>query len=103
MNVITVEDLKSRLASESSDVFLLDIREDREITMNPMQNAGEIHHIAMGDVKEHLNDIPRDKTVVVICRSGARSGMVVEYLLEQDYDNVANLIGGVMAWEQSNA
>ena len=103
MNVITVEEFKNKVATDAASLFILDVREDAEVAELPVKNAGNVHHIPMGDVKLQLDKIPQDKIVIVICRSGARSGMVTEHLVEQGYPDVLNLIGGVMAWEQSNS
>lgn len=42
--------------------------------------------------------VPRDREVVVLCRSGARSGRVTAFLREQGIDAV-NVAGGILAWE----
>ncbi|MEX2501385.1 MAG: rhodanese-like domain-containing protein [Trueperaceae bacterium] len=43
--------------------------------------------------------LPRDHEIVVLCRSGARSGRVTAFLLEQGLDAV-NVEGGILAWER---
>ncbi|MCB0081656.1 MAG: rhodanese-like domain-containing protein [Caldilineaceae bacterium] len=48
-----------------------------------------------------MSEIPTDKEVIVACRSGNRSSQVVEYLRQQGYDNVHNLQGGILAWQQA--
>lgn len=39
--------------------------------------------------------------MIVTCRSGNRSGQVTEYLHKQGYENVHNVEGGILAWEQA--
>ena len=53
------------------------------------------------EVPARLSEIPTDKEVIVACRSGNRSSQVVEYLRQQGYDNVHNLQGGILAWQQA--
>jgi ABC-type cobalamin transport system permease subunit len=45
-----------------------------------------------------MSEIPHDKDVVFICRSGARSGQVCMFLGQHGYDNVINLRGGMIGW-----
>jgi len=80
------------------DVFLLDVREQWEYDEGHIPN---ITLIPMNDVPTRLSEIPTDKAVIVSCRSGNRSGQVVEYLRQQGYDNVHNLQGGILAWQQA--
>ncbi|WP_034591523.1 rhodanese-like domain-containing protein [Hamadaea tsunoensis] len=75
--------------------YLLDVREPEEWTAGHAPGAT---HLPMMDVPVRLDEIPRDGDVVVVCRSGGRSGQVVAYLMHQGYDNVANLDGGMLDW-----
>jgi adenylyltransferase/sulfurtransferase len=52
----------------------------------------------MNEVPDHIDEIAKDKPVVIHCRSGARSGRIVEYLESQGFDNLYNLKGGILAW-----
>lgn len=77
------------------DAFLLDVRELDEWSAG---HAPDAHHIPMMEVPARLAEVPTDTEVVVVCRSGARSGQVVAYLLGNGRDNVSNLGGGMQAW-----
>jgi rhodanese-related sulfurtransferase len=77
------------------DAFLLDVREDDEWTAGHAPGA---HHLPMMDVPARLDEIPLDGDVVVVCRSGGRSGRVVAYLAQNGRDNVRNLDGGMQMW-----
>jgi rhodanese-related sulfurtransferase len=80
------------------DVVLIDVREQSEY------DAGHIPGVTlipMADVATRLSEIPQDKTVIVTCRSGRRSGEITEYLRQQGYDKVHNMQGGILAWEQA--
>ncbi len=48
-----------------------------------------------------LNELPRDKEIIVTCRSGNRSGQVADFLREQGFSNVHNMAGGIVAWEEA--
>jgi rhodanese-related sulfurtransferase len=82
------------LALLESGAFLLDVREDNEWESGRAANAT---HVALGDVPDHVQDLPSDRPIVCVCRSGARSGRATIFLLEQGRDAV-NLEGGMLAW-----
>lgn len=75
--------------------YLLDVREPDEWSAG---HAPDAVHLPMMEVPVRLEEIPRDGDVVVVCRSGGRSGQVVAYLQQQGYDNVVNLDGGMLDW-----
>lgn len=74
--------------------FLLDVREDNEWESGRAPTAT---HVALSEVPDHLDDLPSDRLIVCVCRSGARSGRATQFLLEQGRDAV-NLEGGMLAW-----
>lgn len=81
----------------SSEVVLLDVREPKELAVASVQGA---LHIPMGQVLERLGELDRDKTIVVMCRTGGRSRRVVEFLADRGFRHVFNLKGGIDAWSQ---
>jgi len=85
------------LSEHPGDFTLLDVREPHE------WNAGHLDgaiHIPMQQVPARIDEVPRDKEVVVICRSGARSARVQQFLQSQGYTRVKNLTGGMSAWKR---
>ncbi len=91
---LTPRDLKQRLDS-GEDLFLLDVREPHEREICSI--GGEL--IPKGTVAQNLDKIPRDKEVVVYCRSGGRSQAVAQELKGLfGYERVINLAGGVLRW-----
>jgi len=82
---------------EGDGVVLLDVREPHELAMASV--AGALH-IPMADVPRRLNEIDRGKAVVVMCRSGARSLRVAEFLVANGFEAVYNLAGGINAWSR---
>jgi sulfur-carrier protein adenylyltransferase/sulfurtransferase len=90
---MTVKELKQRLDA-GEDVFVLDVREPYEYQI---ANIGA-KLIPQNDVPKHLDEIDRNREVVVHCRSGQRSQRIAEYLAQQGYGNVKNLAGGILAW-----
>jgi adenylyltransferase/sulfurtransferase len=90
---ISVKDLKAR-RDAGEDVFLLDVREPYEYQI--AQIGGTL--IPQNDVPNRLAEIPRDREIVVQCRSGARSQRIAELLKQAGYRDVVNLAGGILAW-----
>lgn len=91
VDVSTVAEVKDR-----PDVLVLDVREQWEY--DEMHIPG-ITLIPMDTVPNRLSEIPKDKEVIVTCRSGNRSSQVVNFLREQGFTNVHNMTGGILAWQ----
>jgi rhodanese-related sulfurtransferase len=79
----------------TADAHLLDVREPDEWTAGHAPGA---HHLPMMELPARMAEVPTDVPVVVVCRSGGRSGQVVSYLMGQGWDNVRNLDGGMQSW-----
>ncbi len=90
---LSVKDLKRRIDA-GEDVFILDVREPYEYQI--AQIGGKL--IPQNDVPQRLAEIPRDREIVVQCRSGARSQRIAEFLKQSGYPQVVNLAGGILAW-----
>ncbi|SDK84406.1 adenylyltransferase and sulfurtransferase [Catalinimonas alkaloidigena] len=94
MKEVTVQELQ-KMKESGEDFQLIDVREpyEREIA----DIGGE--PMPMGQIDQHVDKIARDKKVVVHCRSGGRSGKIIEKLeREHGFDNLYNLKGGTLAW-----
>jgi DMSO/TMAO reductase YedYZ molybdopterin-dependent catalytic subunit/rhodanese-related sulfurtransferase/glyoxylase-like metal-dependent hydrolase (beta-lactamase superfamily II) len=74
--------------------FLLDVREADEWQA---EHAPDASLIPMAQVRERQAEIPRDRRIVVVCRSGGRSAAVTDSLRAWGFDAV-NLAGGMCAW-----
>ncbi|HXG58667.1 MAG TPA: molybdopterin-synthase adenylyltransferase MoeB [Thermoanaerobaculia bacterium] len=91
---ITVRQLAERL-NAGEDLVLVDVRETYEYQTDHLQGA---QHIPLREVPHRLGEIPRDRDVVVYCRSGQRSGRAQQFLAEHGFSRVRNLRGGISAW-----
>src|SRR5688572_27860900 len=94
MKEITVQELKN-LIDSGADFQLIDVREPHEYDIRNLD--GEL--IPQGDIPDSVDKIARKKQVVVHCRSGARSGNMIQWLEQKhNFDNLYNLKGGILAW-----
>jgi rhodanese-related sulfurtransferase len=73
---------------------LLDVREQNEWDAG---HAPDAQFIPLGELTARVGELPRDRRIVVICRSGARSDRAAQFLAEQGFDAV-NVSGGMRAW-----
>ncbi len=76
--------------------FLLDVREPFEWEESNLAHLGAVL-VPRREVPGRLDEVPRDRPVVVYCRSGSRSMEVAGLLAQEGYDDVANLAGGILA------
>lgn len=95
MRTISPPDLAKKLAG-AEPPFVLDVRSPDEFS-----GEGHIpgaHLVPLASLPQRLNEIPRDRPVVCVCRSGGRSQVAYELLAARGFDNVTNLSGGMVAW-----
>lgn len=83
----------------ADDAIILDVREQDEWDAGHAPGAV---HIPLGDLPARLEDLPDTDaaTLAVVCRGGGRSSRAVAWLSQQGFD-VANLDGGMVAWESA--
>lgn len=93
---IDVLEASSRLGGEASP-FLLDVRETYEWDISNLAPQGAVL-IPMGEVGARLDEIPRERQIIVHCRTGVRSGDVANQLWRAGYRDVLNMEGGINAW-----
>jgi rhodanese-related sulfurtransferase len=91
---IDSETLQARL-NNGEDIVLVDVRTPSEVAQGALPNA---IHIPMAVIPARANELPRDRELVVYCRSGARSYHTCQFLAQQGFDNAINLRGGIIAW-----
>lgn len=84
-----------RRRDAGEDLLLLDVREHDELVIASLPGAV---HIPMGQVPARCHELDRGRTIVALCRSGARSLQVALFLERQGFSRVANLTGGILRW-----
>jgi rhodanese-related sulfurtransferase len=91
-------EVAARLKSDPTAVVLLDVREPYERELAHIEPS---LFIPMREVPERLEEIPKDREVVVYCHGGARSAMIAGFLEGKGYQRVVNLHGGIDAWSRT--
>jgi len=76
--------------------FILDVREPSEWTQAHIAGATLI---PLGELPNRLNEIPKDKTIVVVCRTGHRSAQGRDILIKAGFTNVTSMSGGLTEWQ----
>lgn len=95
MKMITVQELR-KFREQDVAFELIDVREPYETEMCSMGGKP----MPMSQLMDHLADIPKDRPVVVHCRSGSRSCAVVDTLSTRyGFTNLMHLQGGILAWQ----
>ena len=91
---LTADELLNKL-QQGDKVNLIDVREDDEWEDG---HIAEARHVALSRLTDSLDGLNDEAgPIVIICRSGNRSGRACEYLVSLGYD-VVNVQGGMLAW-----
>jgi rhodanese-related sulfurtransferase len=93
-STITPADLKVRLAN-GEKLTMVDVREADEVAQGMI--AGAIH-IPLGEIDSRHQEIPTSNEIIIICRSGGRSGKACEFLAGSGYKGITNMSGGMLEW-----
>lgn len=95
---ITVQELKERM-DKGEAIHLIDVREPYE---HEEFNIGGLL-CPLGDVMRAIEDMSEHKAeeIVVYCRSGRRSDTAKQIMQQAGYQNVRNLLGGMLDWQEA--
>lgn len=92
--LVTPDVLRRRLAA-GDGVMVVDVRGRSEWDAGHIPGA---HHVPLGELSDRLAELPRDASLVLSCRTGARSAIGASILQAQGFEKVANLTGGYSEW-----
>jgi len=95
---ISVHDLSKMIANDDN-IELLDVRSPMEYEYDGHIAGSRL--IPLQTLSQRLQELPQDKTIVCICRSGNRSYTACEMLSAQGFTNVINLSGGMIDWKRN--
>lgn len=85
------------VADHRDEVHLLDVR-TREEWNGELRHLDGAQLIPLDELRDRIDEVPRDRPVVAICRSGRRSAMATNILRSAGVTRVANLTGGMLRW-----
>jgi rhodanese-related sulfurtransferase len=91
--VIGVEEARRKL--DAREAVMIDVREADEWRAGHVAGAT---HIPLGQLAGRIGELPRDRELLLFCRSGNRSGKATQWLRAQGYDRARNVEGGIIAW-----
>ena len=77
--------------------FLLDVREKQELQEGYISGA---KLIPLRQLSSHIKELPKDREIVCVCRSGNRSRVAARQLIAAGY-SASNMKGGMLAWRWS--
>ncbi len=98
---ITTHDLQSKLNHLSENVLLIDVRTPEEYHTGEYSHIPGTQLIPLGpQLVAFLTDGDRNKEIVFICRSGARSGTATRQSMELGYQKTMNMQGGMIDWSR---
>ena len=98
METITTAELRERLAG-NFDALLIDVREHDEYAVANIPGA---KLIPLGTLDDHLDELPKDREILIHCKSGRRSARAVDLLLANGFTDVKNVEGGIDSWLAEN-
>jgi len=79
----------------ANDALIVDVREPEEFARGHIANA---RSLPLRHLVERADEIPRDRTTMIMCRSGRRSIRALHMLMDMGYEDVWGLRGGILSW-----
>ena len=92
----SVQQLRARLENESPYIF--DVRDSKN--WNSVGHIRHAHHRYIGELPDHIDEIPKDVPVIVICDAGYKGSLAGSILARHNYTNLTNVLGGMTAWKR---
>jgi rhodanese-related sulfurtransferase len=82
---------------DNSDFVIIDVRAAQELADGYIENAVNIDFYSE-TFRDELNKLDKDKTYLIYCRSGGRSGNALNTMEELNFKEVYNILGGILGW-----
>ncbi len=89
--------LKPAFFDDLEDAYLIDVRPEKLYKLNTIEGAV---NIPQEKLRERLNEIPKDKKVVLFCSKGFTSYLSYKVLQQNGYKNIYSLAGGIMLYKE---
>lgn len=98
VKTITPAELYEQLKGDNGPV-VVDVRSPEEYELNGHIAGSRL--LPLPALRQRSSELPQDRPLVFVCRSGARSQAACEQLASQGFRNVINLTGGMIAWQRA--
>ena len=95
---VSARDVAKMLRKDPS-VMLVDVRTPEEYQQGHLKGCKLMNYYD-ADFRERAKKLPKDKRIVLYCRSGRRSADAMTYLASIGYSRVYNMLGGIIAWQK---
>ncbi|MCS7300779.1 MAG: rhodanese-like domain-containing protein [Fimbriimonadales bacterium] len=82
---------------EKKDVLIIDVRTPEEFRQERIKEA---QNKPLGEIQKWVKELPKDKKIIFVCRSGNRSGQAQRVAQQEGYTNTYNMQGGMLAWRR---
>lgn len=83
-------------------VLILDVREAEEVKEDRLDGVNNALAIPLSQLRDRVAEVPKDKPVVTLCRSGKRSALALNILREAGHVRTANIHGGMLRWKDQH-
>ncbi len=87
--------------NENPNLVLIDVRTPQEYEQVRLQNSILINY-RDPNFKMEINKLDKNKTYIVHCRSGKRSGKACDIMQEMGFKEVYNVAGGILQWQEAD-
>ncbi|ARU60323.1 sulfurtransferase [Tumebacillus avium] len=94
LTALTPQDVQDRLNQKNQHIFV-DVREVHEYKQGHIKG---FQNIPLSQLKARLDELPKDKSIVLTCQSGMRSRQAAKLLKKQGCSQLAHLKTGVIGW-----
>jgi rhodanese-related sulfurtransferase len=87
------------MLAAGKDIVILDVRNPEELVSGPAPIKNAVN-IPVPALSQRYAELPRDKDIVVVCRTGRRSAAAADFLVRAGFKNIYNLVGGMTSYRQ---
>ncbi len=95
-----VQDVTPEQVKKAEDqIAIIDVRENDEWN-GELGHIGSAKLINLGNLPNQTSEIPQNRPVVFVCRSGGRSARAAAFFKQQGYTHVFNMKGGMIHWNE---
>lgn len=95
---LSVETVVEKINNLKQPTYILDVRTPSEWNTGHIEGA---HHLELSHLKNNLNQIPKEQSIITICGGGYRASIAASLLKEKGFNDVSNMRGGMSGWHKA--